>query len=115
MSRRYILNSAVITAFGEYAYERSSAEKIRKMLEYDGWISCIGDPETATALQEITGQKIPLNRQTITMHPGHPGDEAIVFRLVFPQGYRPDPAQKGNMGKEFILKNCEIGILRMLR
>jgi len=111
MSRRYILNSAVITAFGEYTYEGISAEEIRKMLGYDGWISCIGYPETAAALQEITGQKILVNRQTIIMHPG---DEAIVFRLVFPQGYRPDPLQKGNMGVDFILKNCEIGILRRL-
>ena len=71
MSKKYILNSAVITAFGEYAYERSSAEEIRKMLGYDGWVSCIGYPETANALQEITGQKIPVSQSPPPKGWGH--------------------------------------------
>ena len=108
---KYILNSAVITAPGEYRYELIDMYNANFWLEHE-WESCIGYPETAAALEEITGRKIPVNRKTITTQAG---DEALVFRLIFPQGYRPDPAQKGAMGREFILKNCEIGILTRLK
>jgi hypothetical protein len=106
---KYLLNSAVITSPGTYNYRHITLEEARVWLDKGGWESTIGYPETAEALQNITGIPIPVNRNTITMQDG---DEALVFRLVFPKGFRPDPAQKGAMGQDFILKNSEIGILR---
>lgn len=111
---KYLLNSAVITAPGTYEYKLIRPENIKNWIpllesEYE---SCIGYPETAMALAKIASINVPVNRKTIVMQAG---DEALVFRLVFPQGYRPDPSQKGNMGIDFILANCEIGILKRLK
>lgn len=109
---RYLLNSAVITAEGTYEYKHIMPAEAITWLHEKGWESTIGYPETAMALAKIASVNIPINRKVITMQVG---DEALVFRLVFPQGYRPDPTQKGSMGIDFILANCEIGILRRLK
>ena len=106
---KYVLNSAVITAPGTYEYKRITSVEAQLWLQAGGWESCIGYAETAEALSRIAGISVPVSRKVITMRAE---DEALVFRLVFPQGYRPDPAQKGSMGLGFILANCEIGILR---
>jgi hypothetical protein len=106
---KWLLNSAVITAFGTYTYERASVEDATDFVEKGGWASTIGYEETAQALSELVGANIPVNRRVIVMEPG---DMALVFRLVFPVGFqRPDPAQKGALGIEFIREHCEIGIL----
>lgn len=112
MSNKYILNSAVITAPGTFEYKHITAAEALTWLHEGDWESTIGYPETAMALAKIASTEIPVCRKTIVMQPN---DEALVFRLVFPQGYRPDPAQKGSMGQEFILKNSEIGVLRRLK
>lgn len=106
---KYLLNSAVITAPGSYEYKHITLAEALAWLRGGAWESCIGYPETAEALQKISGIAIPVSRKVITMQPG---DGALVFRLVFPQGYRPDPAQKGAMGQDFIVKHFEIGLLR---
>lgn len=124
----YILNSAVITAFGIYRYELTTPSSARHWLLEKKWESCIGYEETAKALSELTSFSekypsifIPVNRKMVQMEckwndekERYEGDEALVFRLVFPSGYRPDPTKKGNFGEEFIRNNCEIGILRRL-
>jgi hypothetical protein len=109
---KYILNSAVLTAFGEYVYKQLPLFDATFWLQTCDWESTIGYPETAEALSKISQIQIPVNRKVITMQPG---DEALVFRLVFPQGYRPDPSQKGVMGQDFVLKNCEIGLLKRIK
>lgn len=106
---KYILNSAVITAPGTYEYRLITPAEALAWLHAGKWESTIGYQETAEALSKISQIQIPVNRKTITMQGG---DEALVFRLVFPQGYRPDPSKKGEMGIDFILKNSEIGIMR---
>jgi len=111
MSQFYILNSAVITAPGLFRYRHISIDEARKWLDLHDWVSTIGYEETAKALQKITKVIIPVNRKVIEMQPG---DEALVFRLVFPSGYRPDPGEKGQLSEEFILANCEIGLLKRL-
>ncbi|HXH11174.1 MAG TPA: DUF1874 domain-containing protein [Alphaproteobacteria bacterium] len=117
---RYILNSAVVTAPGHYEYRSSRAvdhawsyrlDEAAAWLAEPGWISTVGYAETAAAMSELFGVEIPVDRRTITMHPG---DEALVFRLVFPAGYRPDPATKGQLGAAFIREHCEVGLLRRL-
>jgi hypothetical protein len=106
---KYILNSSVITAPGRYHYFLIDEEVATRWLYEGGWESTVGYQETAEALSELTGVTIPVNRKTIIMIDG---DEALVFRLVFPQGFRPDPLQKGKMGLAFIREHSEIGILR---
>jgi hypothetical protein len=109
---KYILNSAVITAEGTYEYKHITPAEAITWIHGGEWESTIGYPETAMALAKIIRGNVPVNRKVITMQAG---DEALVFRLVFPQGYRPDPSQKGSMGVDFILANCEIGMLRRLK
>lgn len=121
----YIFNSAVITAFGKYEYTPATPGEARAWLLSHEWESCMGYEETAKALSELTtiGGKyppipIPMNRKTVQMKckwndekECFEGDEALVFRVVFPSGYRPDPTKKGSFGEEFIRKNCELGVL----
>lgn len=45
-----------------------------------------------------------------------PGDEALVFRLAFPPGAgRIEVEKKGKLNAQFILDNCEIGLLKMIK
>lgn len=114
MKRRYLLNSAVITAPGSYLYELLSPSQAGEWLAQGPYVSTCGYPETAAALEGLCGLpagSVPVNRATIQMAPG---EEALVFRLVFPAGYRPDPAQKGKLGAEFVEHNHECGLLRRL-
>lgn len=106
---KYILNSAVITNFGAYTYRQVSLTEVKDWLQPGDWVSTIGYPETATALSSLVGLPVPTNRQTIRMEMG---DEALVFRLVLPPGTaRIDPQDKGRLTPEFVLANCEMGIL----
>jgi len=112
MPRYYILNSAVVTSPGTYKYCLISLNDAKAWLDSRSWYSTIGYEQTATALEELTGIHIPVNREIITMQPG---DEALVFRLSFPKGTkRIDPKQKGQLPRDFILSNCEIGLLRKI-
>jgi hypothetical protein len=106
---RYILNSAVITAPGRYSYRLLTVSEAKAWLAAGTFTSTIGYAETALAAEALFGVPIPTNRSIITMSPG---DEALVFRLVFPPGtQRISPGEKGNLSPEFILSNCEIGLL----
>lgn len=109
---RYILNSAVITAPGRYDYWLIDEHQAQAWLEQGPWTSTIGYEETAHALSLITNLNIPVYRTIIRMKPG---DEALVFRVTLPPGERRLAVQqKGREGIEFILRNCEIGILRRI-
>lgn len=128
MPSYYVLNSAVITAYGTYKYEFTTPGGARAWLHSHNWKSCIGHEETARALSELTSVSgkyppipIPVNRKTVQMECSwdeeqekYQSDEALVFRLVFPSGYRPDRAQKGKLGEDFIRKNSELGILQRI-
>jgi len=107
---RHILSSAVITAPGDYTYALISLIEAIQWLEDGEWQSSIGYRETAEALSELTGIEVPYDRRTIVMRPG---DEALVFRLVLPPGSRRiEPLAKAGLGRDYILANCEIGLLR---
>jgi len=108
----YVLNSAVITTEGLHIYRHINVETARAWLLRGGWRSYIRYDETARAMEELFGVSVPVNAEVVQMQPG---DEALVFRLVFPKGYRPDPSRKGSLGIDFIKKHCEIGILRKLQ
>jgi hypothetical protein len=103
---RYILNSAVITKPGRYYYRLISDDDAKRWLNEGPYESTIGYEETAMALSIITGRPIACNRKNIQMNEG---DEALIFRLTCRMN---DPDLKGKLTPEFVLKNCEIGILR---
>jgi len=103
---RYILNSAVITTPGRYEYRLIGVEEAKAWLRTGTFKSTIGYAETAAALSAITGVPIACNRRMVKMQAG---DEALIFRLTCRMS---DPTLKGKLTPEFVLENCEIGILR---
>lgn len=109
---KYILNSAVVTTFGLYKYEPITTEQAIEFLADGDFVSTIGYAETAAALSVLIGREIPVNRIIIAMKPG---DQALVFRLTFPPGSsRLNVGDKGNLTPEFVLENCELGLLTRL-
>jgi len=106
---KYILNSAVITTPGVYEYKLISVEEAKRWLSKLDWESTIGYQETIDALATLTEIRVPLNRKLVKMKAG---DEALVFRLTCRLN---DPNLKGHLSKEFVLQNCEIGILKKIK
>lgn len=106
---RYLLNSAVITAPGDYRYRIVGRDEARTWHAAGPVASTIGYPETADALAELLGQPVAVDRRTITMAPG---DEALVFRLAFPPGTpRIAPGDKGALGRALLAGHYELGLL----
>jgi hypothetical protein len=102
------LNSAVITAPGTYRYELVSSDEAQAWAA-DDVTSTIGYEQTAEALSQILGFRVPVIRTTIVMKAG---DEALVFRLVFPPGTpRIDPADKGRLAQAVLDGHYELGLL----
>lgn len=108
---RYILNSAVMTSFGLYVYSPLSIENAQKWIDSGAYLSTVRYPETAEALGALVERPIPCNDGIIKMQPF---DQALVFRLVFPEGTKRIPTdQKGKLDVDFILKHHELGLLKM--
>lgn len=109
MKMRFLLSSAVITAPGAYRYRLVTLPEARQWIEAGPYYSTIRYPETARALAALVGRKIETRDEILKMESG---DEALVFRLVFPPGTRGLPLdKKGRVDTGFILDNCELGIL----
>jgi hypothetical protein len=108
---KYILNSAVITSPGRYAYFLITPEEARRWcLSGPPPFSTIGYEETAEALSQLLGLHIDVNRRTIVMRAG---DEALVFRLVLPPGSpRIDPKDKGSIMAHVKAGHWELGLLK---
>ena len=101
----YILNTPILTEYGEYDFHRISIDDVKTIL-IDGFTSAVGHEGTASFMSRIFGIAIPLNRTAIKMQFG---DEAIVFRLLarLPEGTI--------LSEEDLTKvPYEIGILRRL-
>lgn len=110
---RYILNSAVITGRGQYDYRHITIEEAKAWLHAGHWRSTIRYPETAAALAALVGIDVAVRNEAVTMQPG---DEALVFRLAFPPGAgRIEVEKKGTLNTQFVLENCEIGLLKMIK
>jgi len=104
----YVLNSAVMTGFGRYFYEKCSPQEAREFLESGPFASAVGYEETAQALWSLTGVHVPTNRRAVYLQPG---DKALVFRLVMPQGERIAPGEKGNLSRMIEEGHYELGII----
>lgn len=109
---RYILNSAVITSPGRYDYRHLDIEQARAWISAGVYRSTIRYQETSAALAALIGKPVEVRNEAIQMQPG---DEALVFRLVFPPGTKRLPMdRKGKLDVQFVLDHCEIGLLKRI-
>jgi len=74
---RWVLDMATLPGPGLYRFRLETPAWAAGWLALGDFHSAIAYPGVATALRELTGMAIPVNRARITMHPG---DEALVFR-----------------------------------
>jgi len=96
-TRSFLLNSAVLTAYGQFKYTPLTEEEARDLFTYVGRdgkrrlkedvVSAIGHEATAKALSLLFGVQVPCERRQITME--YIGDRALVVRFTFrlPEGY----------------------------
>ena len=120
---RYLLNSPILSAFGEWDYSPIRTDDLGLWLgDWLGtskWENGIGDPRITEALEQLANLPIfaiPVAWRTITMQPG---DEALVFRLIKPLSslfdmQHPPPFRSPQFNREFIAQHCEAGILTRL-
>jgi Domain of unknown function (DUF1874) len=78
-----ILNTSIITAYGEFKYQPMTLEQAATRLEGYiasnlGFLSAVGHVSTAQILSELFGVEIPVNRIQFAQEVGQ---EAIVFKL----------------------------------
>lgn len=108
---KYLLNSAVLTATGEYSYLHVSHDEAKAWYENGPEpISTIGYEQTAAALGRILGREVVVSRTTIQMR-RH--DSALVFRLALPPGSpRIEPGDKGRIDQAILEGHYELGLLR---
>lgn len=109
---RYLLNSAVVTAPGQYTYRLVTPAEAREWFKAGPAISTIGYQTTADYLSVLLDHEVQLNRTPCRMEPG---DEALVCRfdpsLRLPAGMKS--GQDGRKVAEELMTQgrVELGIL----
>jgi Domain of unknown function (DUF1874) len=72
-----ILNSSILTTFGNYSYEPISIEEAKLLLQ-EGYSSYVGHKATNEIIEKLFNIELPYNR---TMYNQQIGEKAIVFKL----------------------------------
>jgi len=74
----YLINSPILTAYGEWCFEGPLTVERAKTFIADGFTSAIGHEASAAFLSQLLGIDVATNRIAIEMQPG---DAALVSRI----------------------------------
>lgn len=83
--KHYLLNTPILTDYGNYEFKQIDVDLAKKMLQADEYESAIGHESTAAVMADILETDIFVSRIQVKMETG---DKAIVFRLLtrLPEG-----------------------------
>ncbi len=77
-ARLYLLNSPVLSDYGDWRLEGPITIEQAKVLVSGGFVSAVGHAATAELLSRLLGVDVPVRRVRAEMRPG---DQALVFWL----------------------------------
>jgi len=78
VSTLYLLNSPVLSDYGQWRFEGPLSTEQARELASQGFVSAIGHDAAAAFMSELLDQAVPVNRTRIQMQAG---DSALVLRL----------------------------------